>query len=133
MAGRFYSADYAGLTGNIYEWNCDKILSQLLFLNKRCSRDSLSAIRHDFVKYGKLFFKIASYRSRLNLSVTTSPLNGVQKLTFTIISSTKRKQEALFLFGCSSYLMQDSFFTTSFCIDGQNFCNNRRMSFSLRS
>ncbi|MFS1125638.1 hypothetical protein, partial [Enterococcus faecalis] len=61
------------------------------FSNKRCSRDSLSAIRHDFVKYGKLFFKIASYRSRLNLSVTTSPLNGVQKLTFTVISSTKRK------------------------------------------
>ncbi|NTS12068.1 hypothetical protein HQ951_07560, partial [Enterococcus faecium] len=54
-----------------------KALSQLLFLNKRCARDSLSAIRHDFVKYGKLFFKIASYRSRLNISVTTSPLNGV--------------------------------------------------------
>ncbi|WP_152538807.1 hypothetical protein, partial [Enterococcus faecium] len=34
-------------------------------------------IRHDFVKYGKRFFKIASYRSRLNISVTTSPLNGV--------------------------------------------------------
>ncbi|EGP5091875.1 hydrolase [Enterococcus faecium] len=34
---------------------------------------------------------MASYRSRLNLSVTTSPLNGVQKLTFTVISSTKRK------------------------------------------
>ncbi|EMF0547673.1 hypothetical protein HKH36_001010 [Enterococcus faecium] len=91
MAGRFYSADYVGLTGNIYEWSCDKNFVAAPFSNKRCSRDSLSAIRHDFVKYRKLFFKIASYRSRLNLSVTTSPLNGVQKLTFTVISSTKRK------------------------------------------
>ncbi|AYM73285.1 hypothetical protein DQM25_02625 [Enterococcus faecium] len=32
-----------------------KVLSQPLILNKWCSRDSLSAIRHDFVKYGKLF------------------------------------------------------------------------------
>lgn len=40
-----------------------KALLQLLFLNKRCARDSLSAIRHDFVKDGKLFFKIASYCS----------------------------------------------------------------------
>ncbi|EOA7299115.1 hypothetical protein ACIMQ6_000586 [Enterococcus faecium] len=72
MAGRFYSADYVGLTGNIYEWSCDKNFVAAPFSNKRCSRDSLSAIR-------------------LNLSVTTSPLNGVQKLTFTVISSTKRK------------------------------------------
>ncbi|AUJ67307.1 hypothetical protein EAC26_04190 [Enterococcus faecium] len=68
-----------------------KALSQLLFLNKRCARDSLSAIRHDFVKYGKRFFKIASYRSRLNISVTTSPLNGVQKLASAIIRTTKQK------------------------------------------
>ncbi len=68
-----------------------KALSQLLFLNKRCARDSLSAIRHDFVKYGKLFFKIASYRSRLNISVTTSPLNGVQNLASAIIRTTKQK------------------------------------------
>ncbi|EGP5687566.1 hypothetical protein DSH71_05635 [Enterococcus faecium] len=40
-----------------------KVLSQPLILNKWCSRDSLSAIRHDFVKYGKLFFNITSYRS----------------------------------------------------------------------
>ncbi|PHL20033.1 hypothetical protein CQR37_16825 [Enterococcus faecium] len=32
-----------------------KVLSQPLILNKWCSKDSLSAIRHDFVKYGKLF------------------------------------------------------------------------------
>ena len=68
-----------------------KALSQLLFLNKQCARDSLSAIRHDFVKYGKRFFKIASYRSRLNISVTTSPLNGVQKLASAIIRTTKQK------------------------------------------
>ncbi|EGP5555847.1 hypothetical protein DW627_06720 [Enterococcus faecium] len=68
-----------------------KALSQLLFLNKRCSRDSLSAIRHDFVKYGKRFFKIASYRSRLNISITASPLNGVQKLASAIIRTTKQK------------------------------------------
>ncbi|WP_229216113.1 hypothetical protein [Enterococcus faecium] len=72
MAGRFYSADYAGLTGNIYEWSCDKSLVAAPFSNKRCSRDSLSAIR-------------------LNISVTTSPLNGVQKLASAVISPTKRK------------------------------------------
>ncbi|RCG00732.1 hypothetical protein B1158_04440 [Enterococcus faecium] len=48
-----------------------KVLSQSLLPNRRCSRDSLSAIRHDFVKYEELFFKIASYRSRLNISFTT--------------------------------------------------------------
>ncbi|APV55308.1 hypothetical protein EWI11_02860 [Enterococcus faecium] len=40
-----------------------KVLSQFFFTNKWRSRDRLSTIRHNFVKYGKLFFKIASYCS----------------------------------------------------------------------
>ncbi len=72
--------------GHNVKGDVTKVLSHSLFTNKRCSRDSLSAIRHDFVKYGKLFFKIASYRSRLNVFVTTSPLNGVQKLASAALS-----------------------------------------------
>ncbi|MFN6693477.1 hypothetical protein, partial [Enterococcus faecium] len=44
-----------------------------------------------FNKHEKLFFEIVPCDSELNGRLTTSFLNGVQKLASTVISSTKRK------------------------------------------
>ncbi|WP_222864272.1 hypothetical protein, partial [Enterococcus faecium] len=61
------------------------ILSQSHFPNKRCF------IYFFRKKFEKQFSEIPSYFLKLTTSVTTSSLNGVQKLASAVISPTKRK------------------------------------------
>ncbi|OUK26605.1 hypothetical protein BU183_11835 [Enterococcus faecium] len=67
-----------------------KDLSQSLFTNKRCSRDNLSAIRHDLVKYEKLYYKIASYCS-CQLRITSYTIQQVTFCHYQSIIGRKNK------------------------------------------
>ncbi|EJY09136.1 hypothetical protein HMPREF1361_01228 [Enterococcus faecium ERV1] len=43
-------------------------------------------------------------------------INGVQKLASAVKAHPNEKYEELFLLGCFYYLIQDSFFTTSYFV-----------------
>ncbi|AQY31315.1 hypothetical protein CRN01_01140 [Enterococcus faecium] len=61
-----------------------------LFL-KRCSPANSSVTSHNIIKHEKQFFEIAPCDSELNGRLTTSFLNGVQKLASAVIRPIKRK------------------------------------------
>ena len=66
------------------------LILQPLFL-KRCSPANSSVTSHNIIKHEKQFFEIAPCDSELNGRLTTSSLNGVQKLASTALSPIRWK------------------------------------------